>query len=330
LFNPGPPGTLNAWTPNATFTSRTDANISLLFLTANTISYSDAVDDPWFLTGDNYHPPPVNGETLTYYVPAVDINTMGCAEQHRFCNPTNNLCTPSVTYLQIPDLTTIDLNPTQLATAERITTNLQMTNNFNSVYGRRAAALLASQTVAELLQTKALPVNQWRTEVSNWFAVSLAKLQEGIVEFAGGPTDPKIVPYVKFPVDTDTATLCYNQVVQLPPGYVNFDFGAIIVVTVLGFVIVVLGLSYEWIAEKIIKRRGGNVEDWLENGQLRLLKKMYENHGVRGWEQLESDFPITVANPLTGASQKNGATTASQVAQRMCPRVKVVEFLYKL
>lgn len=311
LSNPGAPGTFHAWNPNSTFTSRTDADISILFLTPNTISYSFPVDDPWFLTGDSYHPPPVDGETLTLYVPAVYVNTMGCVEQHRFCNPTNNRCTPYVAYLQIPDLlTTIDYNPTQLATAERITTNLEMMNTFNSVNGRRSAALLASQTVADLLQTKALPVDQWRVEVSNWFAVSLAKLQEGIVEFAGGPTDPELVQYVKFPVDTDTASLCYNQLVQLPPGYTNFDFGALMAVTVLGFAIVVLGLSFESIAEWWHKRRVGRVTGWLEDGQFHLLKRMYEKQGVGGWEQLDDDFPITISNPLSGTPQPNGVSAA--------------------
>jgi hypothetical protein len=203
-------------------------------------------------------------------------------------------------------LTTVGFNPTQLATAERITTNLEMSGIFNSVNGRRAAALLASQTVFELLQTKFLPVDQWRIEVSNWFAVSLAKLQEGIVEFAGGPTDPEIVPFVKFPVDTDTARLCYNQLVQLPPGYVNFDFGAIIVVTVLGFAIIVIGLTFESIAEFIIKRRGGQAKDWLEDGQFHLLKKIYEHRDIGDWEREESDFPIPKV-PSGGAGQSTGA-----------------------
>jgi hypothetical protein len=152
---------LNAWTPNATFATKTDADVSLLFLTPNTISYSFPVQDPWFLAGDSYNLPPVNGETLNLYTSAFFINTMGCVEQHRFCNPSNSRCSPFASHLNTADLlTTVGFNPTQLATAERITTNLEMSSIFNSVNGRRAAALLASQTVSELLQTKFLPVDQ--------------------------------------------------------------------------------------------------------------------------------------------------------------------------
>ena len=166
-----------------------------------------------------------------------------------------------------------------------------MTLTFNSVSDRRATALLASQTVADTLQTKFLPVDQWRTEVKNWFAVSLAKLQEGILEFAGGPTDPEIVPYVKFPEDTDTARLCYNQLVQLPSGYSNFDFGAMLVVFVVGFAIMLAAISFESVAKWWTRKKGhqgGRL--WEEDGLFYLLKGVYEHQGVAGWEDRAGDF----------------------------------------
>jgi hypothetical protein len=75
---------------------------------------------------------------------------MGCIEQHRFCNPrVPNLCTPYTAYLNFQDtpgpLTTLNYNPTQLATAERIAAGLEITLTYNSVNNRRGAALLASQ-----------------------------------------------------------------------------------------------------------------------------------------------------------------------------------------
>jgi hypothetical protein len=238
---------------------------------------------------------------------------MGCMEQHRFCNPTvPDLCTPYTAYLNFQDipgpLTTLSYNPTQLATAERIASGLEMTLTFNSVNNRRGAALLASQTVSDLLQTKNLPVDQWRIEVENWFAVSLAKLQEGILEFAGGPLDPEIVPYVQFPVDTDTARLCYNQLVQLPSGFVNFDFGAILIVTFLGIFFLVVGMVLEWVAKWCIQKwgRGRGLKEWLEDGQFQLLKRMYAAQNISGWENEKDYFPITTADLQPGA-QANGA-----------------------
>jgi len=81
------------------------------------------------------------------------------------------------------------------------------------------------------LQVEPLPIDQWHIEVANWFAISLAKLQELVLEFAGGPSDPELLAYVQYPTGPEIAKLCYNQLLQLPSGYTNFDFGAIVIVT---------------------------------------------------------------------------------------------------
>ena len=105
-----------------------------------------------------------------------------------------------------------------------------------------------------------------------------------MLEFAGGPLDPEIMPYVQFPPDTDTAHLCYNQLVQLPSGYVNFDFGAILIVTLLGVFFFVVGMWFEWVAERFMKKwgRGGGLTAWLEDGLFQLLKRMYAAQNVLG------------------------------------------------
>jgi hypothetical protein len=99
--------------------------------------------------------------------------------------------------------------------------------------------------------------------------------------------------------------------VQLPPGYVNFDFGAIIIVTILSFAIILVGSTFESIAEFIITRRGGQVKDWVEDGQFHLLKKIYEHQGIGDWEQEETNFPIPKVPP-GGTGQGNGAATNPQ------------------
>jgi hypothetical protein len=313
MYNPGPPGTLNAWAINKTFTDRTDADISILWFTPNSVAYNSSVYDPFFIANSSYDFT-VGDDTYVLYAPTYNVNTMGCIEQHRLCNPTvPNLCTPYTAYLNfqsIPGLlTSLNFNPTQLATAERIVSGLLSTLTFNSVLNRGAAALLASQTVSDLLQTDNLPIDQWRIEVENWFAVSLAKLQQGILEFAAGLSNPALIPYVQPPTDTDTKNMCYNQLVQLPPGYVNFDFEAILIVTLLGFFIFVMAMCFELVAEKCIKKldRGRGLTEWREDGQFQLLKKMYEAEGVGGWENSDGDMPITTED-LRHGGMANGAT----------------------
>lgn len=255
----------------------------------------------------------MNRETLTIYTPEFFVNTLGCIDQHKFCNPTiadpASGCTPFAAYNQIPDLVdNIQYNPTQLATAARIYSNFELTNTFNSVNGRRAAALLASQTVDTVLQTEYIPVDQWRIEVANWFAVSLAKLQQGIFEFAAGPSSPGLLSYVQYPTDPVAAQLCYNQLVQLPSGYTNFDFGAIVIVTVLGFAMVIVGLIYKKAVGWLLRRQRclAGEEEWVHDGEFQLLKHGYELEKVGGWECEGKDFPITKQDPLSVPVQPSG------------------------
>jgi hypothetical protein len=300
--------------------NRTDGDISILWFNQNTVSYNNSVDDPFFLTGDNYTIP-VNGREYTLYAPAYYVNMMGCIEQHRFCNPTiPGFCTPYMAYLNfghIPGpLTTLKYNPTQIATAERIVSGLEMTLTFNSVSNRRGASLLASKTLADLLQTKNLPVDQWRIEVANWFAVSLAKLQQGVLEFAAGPLDPEIAPYVQYPTDTDAARQCDNQLVQLPAGYTNFDFGAILVVTCVGALFFVVGMLFEAGAGWCVEKRGWarGLTEWREDGKFQLLKKLYEAQTPLGWQNPGEDFPITLDSLPSAATAHHAGSQSGAVS----------------
>jgi hypothetical protein len=309
-YNPGA-STIEAWVPNSTFTNRTDADVTIFFFTPNSVVYNFEVYDPIFQTGASYSFL-VEGVNKTIYTPTFFVNTLGCIDQHKFCNPTisdpASGCTPFAAYNQIPDLVdSIQYNPTQLATAGRILSNLELINTFNSVDGRRAAAILASQTVDDNLQVGFLSVDQWRIEVANWFAVSLAKLQQGILEFAAGPTDPEFLSFVQYPTNPVTAQLCYNQLVQLPSGYTNFDFGVIVIITIVGFMIVIMGLYFTKVLGWALRRRGvGWQREWIHDGQFQLLKHGYELEGVGGWLHEDEEIPITREDLRPGPADSPG------------------------
>jgi hypothetical protein len=101
---------------------------------------------------------------------------------------------------------------------------------------------------------------------------------------------------VQFPTDTDTARLCCNQLVQLPPGYFNFDFGAILVVTFVGILFFAVGMLFERAAKWYITKRRGErgLKEWKEDGQFQLLKRMYDAQNVAGWVNPDDEIPITM------------------------------------
>jgi hypothetical protein len=103
------------------------------------------------------------------------VHVMACVDQLSGYYPAYNA------------IDTIGYNDRQLATAYRLLNSLSYGQIFHSIFGRGSSALRANELVYELLQSP-LPPTQWVIEVSNWFAVSLSRLQHAIVEFASGPT----------------------------------------------------------------------------------------------------------------------------------------------
>ena len=140
------------------------------------------------------------------------------------------------------------------------------------------------QPLFDPLQTMNLPLYQWCIEVENRFAISLAELQEAALEFAAGPLDLEIAPYVQSPTGTDTARLCNNQLAQVPPGYTNSDFGVTLVSTGVGIAFFAVGMLFERVARRDIKEWRGErgLAEGREDRKFKSLKRMYETQNRKG------------------------------------------------
>lgn len=148
----------------------------------NHIRYEAPVYDPWHSAdpGGAFEEPNESGGNITYYLPLFYVTTIACIEQHQFCNPNienSAECTALTSAISaISAAASINLSPTQFATALRISYAFTTNTMANSVSGRDTAALLAAQTAYSNIQIP-LPIDQWRIEAGNWFSISLAKLQ---------------------------------------------------------------------------------------------------------------------------------------------------------
>jgi hypothetical protein len=134
------PIALGGWAPAAPL-QRFDADVTLLMLAQNAITYLAPSDDPWM---------PAHTEVPGNHAPSWfgdhDLNLMGCAEQYQICNP-NILgdagCTElnsAPTVLLQTGLPLLKMNDYQLQTATRF-----LETPFRSIYwtvqGRGASAL---------------------------------------------------------------------------------------------------------------------------------------------------------------------------------------------
>lgn len=152
--------------------------------------YTDPVTDPFYTATIPYNLPVGDGTNLTYYYSGAYVGVIACTDQHQLCNPTTNECT-SLTRSSglIEELDqpghNLHLTKAQLVTALHIIGYTSKLTTYASVSSLGANALRASETVDNNVQI-GLPNTQWMVEVSAWFGVSMAKLQQQIVQFATG------------------------------------------------------------------------------------------------------------------------------------------------
>jgi hypothetical protein len=229
----------NAWVPIPAL-NRTDADISIIMITPNSMRFVAPNNDPVFGAHEMSSYLDYQGRNHSWYSPQYYVSIIACAEQYQICNPLNATCTPlvgSMTLLRQSLAPEVGLNVVQQSIMDRISTVLMYTSIYQTVYPRKDAALRAQETVTDLQQAP-IPDNQWMIEVGHWFEVGLARLQRGIVEYATGPTNiiPGLSAYL--PNDLVSKAMCYSQKITDPQGTISFSvLGVAIILSVGGFII---------------------------------------------------------------------------------------------
>ena len=95
----------------------------------------------------------------------------------------------------------------------------------------------------------AVPDNQWILEFENWFAIRLTTMQQYIIDYIVGPSNPIYQKYVRPP--TDNATwMCSNQIVQRS-GYSSFSILGMVVILVVGGLIIIMNLIIESLLDHV-------------------------------------------------------------------------------
>jgi hypothetical protein len=157
-FKPGAPVPYQ-WSP-APSLQRSDADVTLMMLAQNDVTYLAPSDDPWM-------PAHVGGEGdgQHIWVGEYDVNLMGCIEQYQICNPNipgDAGCTALSGSLEVFDSFgqpdgLLGMNAEQRSTIQRFL----LTSIFRSIYyavkGRGASALNGSfHTCSLFLQSVGL------------------------------------------------------------------------------------------------------------------------------------------------------------------------------
>ncbi|KAI1176643.1 hypothetical protein F4777DRAFT_545388 [Nemania sp. FL0916] len=289
---------------------RSDGDVSIVFLSGNGVIFQERMDDEWYRATDpagiNYFYDS-NGSNRTVYRPAEAASPMGCVEQFQWCNtayPNRSGCGPLASATDSVDgaapffnITMEDLNTDRPssndATKARFIWPLLVTGSsplgLNQIVG--GANSFASQILLNAEAQLPLPLDQWQTDVTTWFNISLAVLQSSFVNTAIGVT-AKDSP----PLNDQERKLCNSQKIQNNNTSTSFSLLALLITYIASGVIILLSFVAEPLLQFISKRRAYKryeVFEWIIHDSLQLHRLAQEEIGMGTWSGGAEEVPTT-------------------------------------
>jgi hypothetical protein len=203
--------------------SREDATIFLIFLNAQSITFLEPVDDPWF----SAHRKDIATFTTQggrigkeVYLSDEPASAVGCTYQAQWCNPNlpaDTGCEPlgpiSDSSKWNPELWSKD----QLDMLDWfVGTSQQESFDPSIIINEIGTSALTARYDLSAGRSTALPNNQWQIEMEHLVAAALASMQGTFVESASGPRTEELKQFQVTPEDATNNRLgrmiCSNQV----------------------------------------------------------------------------------------------------------------------
>jgi hypothetical protein len=140
-----------------------------------------------------------------------------------------------------------------------------------------------------------LSSTQWITELSGWFAVGLAAIQQAALEYATGPqylgTTGELVPPA--PNDTLGQRLCHSQTFRSSGEVQSFSLLGVVVILVVGGVIILVSFCLEpvvgWVQHRLGRGQARHAQ-WERDDKLQLLARESRGGGSPELRPHHHDF----------------------------------------
>ncbi|KAL5360856.1 hypothetical protein BJX96DRAFT_75962 [Aspergillus floccosus] len=282
--------------------NRADAVVSLAFLSHNGVFYPAPVNDPLFSAHYEYR----LTENVTYWYPDLYVTVLGCVMQHQICNARDEDIHRICSQPDRPDLSPealdkmiidLGLNPRQAATAILL---LFISSTFgiqDVTFGLAAGGLCAQESLAADNGNAALPDHQWIIESQNFFNITLANLQQVLIQYASPPIGMQ-ENWVRMDPDPEYfyRETCGRQKVKATGGHQSFSVLGLAITLFIGALIVVVSLTADsvvgyWQTSRRwgLHRRGW----WVIDGKLQLGRLSQEARGFGRWERCVETVPVT-------------------------------------
>jgi hypothetical protein len=165
-----------------------------------------------------------------------------------------------------------------------------------------ANALSASSQIFGQGLSAALPNNQWQDEVTSWFAVSLAVLQQIFVEYATSPSPDHLINATPANLTTMgdlgspvTRAICSNQKIRSNGDYQNFSVLGLCCILAIGGITILVSLLLDYLLGAVHRRmklgREGRTR-WMADSNLQVQRMMYEGRGYNKWQGHMDTVPV--------------------------------------
>ncbi|KAK7525364.1 uncharacterized protein IWZ02DRAFT_233114 [Phyllosticta citriasiana] len=285
--------------------ARTDADVSLFFLSANDVLFTDGTNDPWYSArGEAYKARDVTtGEVVEMYVQDAAATALGCAEQEQYCNPNAAASSPQRCSRWGGGKEASTLAASVFGGDADVLSQVDWATNVVSLNNYPLSAIIESLGIAALTSRDslydgvqgALPDDQWQSDVEYWYAAALATIQGTFVDVASGPSDAAIDAFLLRPSTAAVRQLCNSQIV-LSANYTNFNVLGLAVLLSVGGLIILLSYTLEPIVSFVQRRRNLDVYarlEWCANGTLQLQRLAHEALGAGTWSDAAEAVPVT-------------------------------------
>ncbi|KAL8872035.1 MAG: hypothetical protein Q9174_002268 [Haloplaca sp. 1 TL-2023] len=281
--------------------NRTDADVTIMFLAPNAVTYTSPVYDPLFRATLPYNITDFGGNNNTMYTSDHWAGVLACADQYQFHNPQSGKSTPLTSRTKLnDDLAAVGFNELQLSTVLSLYYTIGTSDTYYSVHSRGAASLRASDTVVGSdLNNVGLPDNQWTIEATEMFSISLAKLQQQILNYALGPPNLyQDMEFIKGSVD-----VCQRQKIRGIGGFLSFSILGVAIILIVGGLIILTSIFLDMIVGFIQRRFKWSDHkrlQWATDEKLQLQRLAYEEAGQGQWLGGTDAVPTTSKDQLLG------------------------------
>lgn len=223
---------------------------------------------------------------------------LGCASQWQFCNAYETACGPLASF---EDALAGASPAFEGDAADRLSWFIDSLDiDEGTLPGMleeaQDNALLSTQSLSSGYQGAALPDNQWQLEVTNWFAICLAYMQQTLLETVSGAASTGSALTLNSPDTAAAKMLCQSQKIRTTK-YSSFSFFGVLFTYILGVAVIVVSYSLEPILEVLYRRRNYNhykFMEWTTDSTLQ-LQRLAHDDGNGEWLGCMDNVPTTKA-----------------------------------